>query len=370
MKGYINNIDFINCEAMKYWSFPKNYKKDVKQEVYNLIMSGDYWGSLKVDGYYERLIKDEDGECFMIARSTNVNGEAVNKIDWVPQLKEWMEHLPNGTCLLSECFLPGNEGSKKITSLLGCLKDKCIARQHSEFGMLSFYIFDVYAWGGKTFLEEPITTRIRALYDMGLTYLSNPYIHWAEYFNGAELWSALQGYLADDREGMVITRKDCPVFFKRTPARMTIKVKKEIRDDIDCYFTGKIKPPAKKYTGKEIESWQYWIDTRLDKCLPLKNYYKEYTEGKTVEPVTKVYYYSWAGSLEIAVLKDGEDYPIGYLSGLSDEIKEHYLDYARKPLSVTAMEIDKVNKSLRHARFIGFRNDIKLEDCTYEKVFD
>ena len=33
MTGYINGFDWVNCEAMKYWSFPKTYKKDSKAET-------------------------------------------------------------------------------------------------------------------------------------------------------------------------------------------------------------------------------------------------------------------------------------------------------------------------------------------------
>ena len=68
MTGYVNGIDWVNCEAMKYWSFPKTYKKDSKAETKNLIFGGRYWGALKRDGYYQRFVKDEDGNMFMIAQ--------------------------------------------------------------------------------------------------------------------------------------------------------------------------------------------------------------------------------------------------------------------------------------------------------------
>ena len=103
MYGYVAGIDWVNAEAMKYWSFPASYTKEKKKNEYNdAVYSGKYLGALKVDGYYQRLIKDEDGNCFMIARSKNVKGEAVNKIEWVPQIKPFMDLLPNGTVLLSE----------------------------------------------------------------------------------------------------------------------------------------------------------------------------------------------------------------------------------------------------------------------------
>ena len=109
MKGYVCNIDWVNAEAMKYWSFPSvTSEEKKKQETKNMIFSGDYYGARKCDGYYERLIKDEDGNCFMVARSKNVKGEATEKLAWVPQIHDFMESLPNGTVLLSECWLQGN----------------------------------------------------------------------------------------------------------------------------------------------------------------------------------------------------------------------------------------------------------------------
>ena len=195
MKGYVAGIDWINAEAMKYWSFTAATSAEKRhQEAHNMVFSGDYIGALKVDGYYERLIKDEDGNCFMVARSKNVKGEATEKLAWVPQIHDFMESLPNGTVLLSECYLPGNEGSQKITGLLGCLKDRCIERQ--EKGQkLHFYIFDVMAWDGDDFTKNPFEQRINLLSDIQYSYSTSEYIEWATYYEGEELWNHLQDYL-------------------------------------------------------------------------------------------------------------------------------------------------------------------------------
>ena len=100
MRGYINGIDWINIDPMKYWAFSASYDKEKKRaETETLVRSGDYLGALKVDGYYQRLIKDEDSNCFMIARNRNVKGEIVNKIEWLPQISEWLQKMPVGTCL-------------------------------------------------------------------------------------------------------------------------------------------------------------------------------------------------------------------------------------------------------------------------------
>lgn len=367
MKGYVGGIDWINAEAMKYWSFPSSYTKDKKQETRNMIFSGDYLGACKVDGYYERLIKDEDGNCFMVARSKNVKGEAVEKLAWVPQIHSFMNSLPNGTVLLSECYLPGNEGSQKITSLLGCLKDKCIERQ--EKGQkLHFYIFDIMAYAGADFSEVPFSDRIFKLHQLDYLYV-NDYIEWAQYYEGEDLWNNLQTALADGREGMVIMRKDAPVYFKRTPARVSLKIKKELRETIDCFFTGRASAPKRDYQGKEIETWQYWCHQETNERLPVGNhYYEAFMEGKPYIPVTKPFYNHWAGSLEIGVVNENNEVVgIGYLSGLSDEIKANYKDYEKKVIEVGAMQLTP-DGALRHGKMIAWRNDKLWTDCSIDQL--
>ena len=368
MKGFVNGIDWINAEAMKYWSFPASYSEEKrKNEVHNAIFSGDYLGALKVDGYYQRLIKDEDGNCFMIARSKGVNG-AIDKYEWVPQLHSFMDALPNGTVLLCECYLPGNEGSNKITSLLGCLKEKCIARQ--EAGQkLHFYIFDVCTYDNEDFVKKPIEQRVKVLECLSSnTNLNNEYVEWAKYYRGPELWEKLQEYLASGREGIVITRKDCPIYFKRTPAHMTIKIKKELQETIDVVILG-ANAPTRLYGGKEIETWKYWEDTFTGEKLE-GEYYKDYYNGKSIEPITKAYFNEWAGSLIIGIRKDDKLVPIGSLSGLEEEILANWKDYKGKVVEVTAMQImDTENQGLRHPKLVRMRPDLSPKDTDYYRFF-
>lgn len=371
MKGYVCGIDWINAEAMKYWSFTASTSQEKRiQETKNMIFSGDYYGARKCDGYYERLIKDEDGNCFMVARSKNVKGEATEKLAWVPQIHDFMESLPNGTVLLSECWLPGNEGSQKITSLLGCLKDKCIARQEKE-QKLHFYIFDVMAYNNIDYARapsRPFIDRIELLHELSHKY-EHPYVEWAQYYNGEELWNRLQIGLANGEEGVVIMRKDAPVYFKRTPARVSLKIKKELKESIDCFFTGRAAAPTKEYSGKDIENWQYWIDPYTDERLPIGSHYYDTTHnGKPYMAVTKPYYLHYAGSLEIGVVDhDGKVVGIGYLSGLTDEIKANYKDYKNHVIEVGAMQLTP-DGALRHGKMLGWRQDKTWQECSIDQL--
>ena len=368
MKGYVCNIDWINAESMRYWSFPSSTPIEKrKQEIHNMIFSGDFYGARKCDGYYERLIKDEDGNCFMVARSKNVKGEATEKLAWVPQIHDFMEALPNGTVLLSECWLPGNEGSQKITSLLGCLKDKCIARQEKE-QKLHFYIFDIMAYNNQDFTKMHFEKRIVELHALSHLY-PHDYVEYAQYYNGEELWNCLQRGLADGEEGVVIMRKDAPVYFKRTPARVSLKIKKELKETIDCFFTGRATAPTKEYTGKEVQSWPYWYNEVSNEFLPMGNHYYEASiEGKPYIPVTKPFYNHWAGSLEIGVVDaTGAIVSIGYLSGLTDEIKANYKDYKYKVIEVGAMQLTP-DSALRHGKMLGWREDKDWKECSIEQL--
>ncbi len=364
MEGFIDGFDWINCEAMKYWSFPKSYKKDPKEETKQLIFSNTYIGSLKKDGYYQRFIKDDNGNTFMIARNKNVHNEAVNKIDWMPQFKDFFEMIPNGTCLLGEVYLPNNEGSKNITKLLGCLKDKCIKRQENE-GYLYFYIFDIMAYNGKNLIDTPISDRIKFLDKIDFNYKC---VERAEYYEGKQLYNKIGEYLSEGKEGVVITRKDCKVYFKRTPARMTIKIKKELSDSIDCIIIG-ANPPTIEYTGEKIEDWKYWENTITNEKKEAK-LYSEYFNGATIRPITKSYFNGWAGSLKIGMYKNNQIIQIGNLSGLTEKILSNWEKYIGKVVEITAMEIMNSDyKGLRHPKFIQIREDKNPKECIWEEVF-
>ena len=371
MYGYVDGIDWVNAESMRYWSFPASYTQEKKKKEYNdAVFSGNYLGALKVDGFYQRLIKDEDGNCFMIARSKNVKGEAVNKIGWVPQIMSFMRGLPNGTVLLSECYLPGNEGSKNVTSLLGCLENKCIERQ--EKGQkLHFYVFDVFAYNNVDHTETIAKNRFDLLKALSNTH-SNEYVEWAEYYSGSELHEKLQAYLAEGREGMVITREDCPIYFKRTPAHMTIKIKQELRETIDVIILG-ANAPTRSYGGKEIESWKYWENMRTGEKLE-GDHYKDYSDGLPIEPITKAYFHGWAGSLIIGLYDAAADkvVPIGSVSGLTEEVLQNWQNYKGKVLEVGGMQLMRDSNGeftgIRHPKALGWRSDKTARECTMDQV--
>ena len=374
MSMMIDGIDFQELEAEKYWSFPKSFKGDPKEETRNLIFSGNYLGARKMDGAYYRFIKDMDGNMRLQGRSKSVSGEYLDKLDHVPHLMPYLERLPNGTCLLGEIYFPKNEGSSNVTTIMGCLTPKAIERQEKG-EKLHYYIFDVWAYDGKSYMNTKMEDRVACIDEMYNDWADDAnherhsaigYVEFAHYYEGADLWKNLQKILADGGEGIVMTKKGTVPQPGKRPARKTLKVKKELQENIDCFFTGRGTPPTRIYSGKEIESWKYWQNMRTGEKIE-GQFFKDYQAGVALEPLTKPAFYGWAGSLEIGVLKDGEVYPIGFLSGLADEIKADPSAQRMKCIEVAAMEILPGTGALRHGKLMRFRPDLAPSDCTYEK---
>ena len=96
--------------------------------------------------------------------------------------------------------------------------------------------------------------------------------------------------------------------------------------------------------------------------------YRDYSLGAMIKPVTKPFYNGWASSLEVGVIKNNQVMPIGWISGLSDEIKADWKNYKGKCVEITAMEVLETG-GLRHAKLIRFRPDLSVSDCTWEKIY-
>ena len=374
MFGFIDGIDFSELPAEKYWTFPKSYKGNKKEETKHMIMSGNFYGSLKQDGHHARFIKDEDGNIMLQGRTKSVSGEYLNKIEWVPQCQEFFDSLPNGTCLLGELYFPNQKGSRKVTTILGCLKSKALDRQNKG-EKLCYYVFDVWAYNGKSLLNTSFEDRINKYLNIEIAKRaeSQENIVKAEYFDGKILWNKLGEYLTSGEEGIVITRKDSLAAPGKRTARKTLKIKQEINETIDAFLDGNYKLASKDYKGKEIDSWNYWTNVRTgeksNKCKFL-----EYTSGEPWEPITKAYYYGWASAVSLSVMKNGKPIHVAWISGITDELKREIVELPEKwknrVAELTCMEIECINGeySLRHGKIISFREDKSYEDCDFSQI--
>lgn len=358
--------NFHNLEVQKYWSFPSSFKGDKALETKNMIFSGDYIGSRKMDGAFYKFWKDEEGNMELLGRSKSVSGDYLNKIGHVPHLHDFFESLPNGTCLIGEIYFPENEGSKNVTTIMGCLEQK--ARDRQEKGAkLHYYVFDVLAYNGESIVKKNIEDRLSYLGHIAVCKGTNLYVDIARYYEGVELWNELQEVLAAGGEGVVITKKGTCYQPGKRPSRQTLKVKKELQETLDVVITGANRP-TREYTGKEIESWIYWENIRTGEKMQ-GEFYNDYFDGANIEPVTKSYFYGWAGSLKIGARKDDKLVQIGSLSGMTEEVLQNWKQYVGKVAEIGAMEVFKDTYGIRHPKFIQWRSDLTPADTDWCRIF-
>lgn len=378
MEGKISGFDFLNAKAQKYWSFPASYDKNKRQETLNLMLySDDYVASEKRDGYFQFIIKDDDGNVFMRAREQGVHGW-ICKQDWVPHLHSFFNALPKGTCLVSEIYLEGKT-SRNVTTILGCGTEKAIARQEQGEKLL-LSVFDVLAWDGSLLFQLPIVDRINYLDDVRAAIRSsnNQFVKVVDYWctpdDIHENWLRI---LSEGGEGVVLTLKSNPYEFGKRTARHTLKLKKELQDTIDVFITGNWKEPKKNYSGTQLETWPYWYDEveekKIEGCFAAENdrTLSEKLNTNALVPVNRLWFYNWAAAIEVATYINGKVVPIGWISGISDNVREgivsHPEDWIGRVVELQAMEMDTtgLTPTLRHAKIVNWRTDKKKEDCIW-----
>lgn len=379
MNCIIEGIDFYDLPAMKYYSPSTSWSAEKKKEnAMQKIFSGEWWGSQKRDGIFVMCGRNQDGDIFLRPRAKNTKGEFVNKVDWVPHIHSYLNELEPGTVLLGELYLPRDEQAKSTSSIMNSLQPRAVKKQQKEEDKLHLYIFDILANKGKSLLDAPALKRFTTLHKM--SFLHADYVEWAKYCNGQELWDMLQQLLLDGYEGVVITHQDAPYQPGKRSNKISLKIKKELQDTVDCVMIG-ANAPTKEYTGKEVEVWEYWLDDMHSTKVLASDYhkqfhrhpYEDYCDGDPIYPVTKNWFYGWAGSWKLGAYKNGKLIQIGSLSGLTDEMKENWKDYVGKVCEVSAMETSENQeggRGLRHPKLIAIRDDIDPADCTYERIFE
>ena len=347
-----------------------------EQKINTHIATNNYVASLKKDGQYHRYV-NFNGQIKMQSRGTSVKTGTYGEVqDKIPHLMEYLDRVvPKNSLIIGELYRPGWT-TNDVGSILRCLPPKAIARQKDT--PLIFYIHDVWYYNGENLMVKTKEERNKKLKQIQQEWIHNygmiSQIEFATYVGTVEEIKNLITYaFENDEEGVVLTLKNATVNPGAKTAWKTLKIKKELQDDADVFLTGRCRLPEKFYTGKEIESWEYWMNDKTGEMLFGKRY-GDYLNGATITAVTKNFYHQWPASLEMAVIDTdtNQRVSIGWVSGLTEEIKKDYVlnpnSFVDKICKVTAMETTDDYK-LRHSKFKGFRDDINLEDCTFQKIF-
>lgn len=367
-------INYFESEPMKYYAPPATMSKETrKARLEAMANSGDYYYGVKTDGNWSRAVITPERNALQtrgISVKTKTYGEVQDKVlFWDDVVKAF----PNTTTvILGEIYRDG-EIDKDIGSVLRCLHDKAIARQKDS--PLHWRIFDVLCYNGEDLMNTPFEERITYIPKI-VKQINSPLIEGVEY-------KPMTPNFFDEIEDIFAAGGEGAVCYKRTalyePGKRgphswdSVKVKQEISNDIDCFITD-IEPPTQAYTGKELGSWQYWIDVRTGE-KKLGEYFGEYQVGKNIQPITKNYYYGWPGAIYVGVYdNNGEIYQLCKVAGLTEELKtelrDNFNDWYLCPLTLGGMMVSEANgTSIRHPYIKAIRkNDIDPKDCTLKKI--
>lgn len=329
---------------------PKNYE--------DMFKNTPIIGTVKKDGYWSQLIKDEN-EVHLYSRTVSKKtGYYSDNIEKVPHIKDWaMSELPNGTCLIGEVYYP-NGTSKNVTSVLGALPEKAIERQKGDYGKIHFYMHDILAYNGEDYVMNnvPYGFRYSCLCEhIDIETPLIPELEVARCYDNAylDLDKITIDKLAAGEEGMVFRVEDGLYAPGKRQPKVMFKIK-QTQNDIDFVIT-EVLPPEYLYTGKEFDTWQY--------------------KDKEGNLITKAAYYGWAGALRLGAYDSaGNLVSIGRVSsGLTDNLKA---DLAANPdkyigitVEVNCMSLDKKNKTFRHPYLSRLRFDKPAQDCKLEEIF-
>ena len=332
-------------EPMKIWKLPDG-KEHMFSEICN---SGDYFAQEKIDGYWYQFEKTDNYSYLFSRNISTTTGFLTEKSANVPHIIEALSVLPKNTTLIGEIYYPGGT-SKTVTTIMGCLPETAIKRQKDN--LIHYYVHDIIMYDGVNLVNASAENRYKILNKIWEKHNLNniEFLKLAETFT-ENIETRTAEILAAGGEGVVLKKKDLPYYPGKRPAWSTIKIKKI--DTVDLVCIG-FCDATKEYTGKEIETWQYWIDG---------------------EAVTKGYYYGWKTAMRVGAYDDnGNLVEIGTVSsGLTDKDKELMATnpelYLNKVFNFSCMEKDNKEHTLRHPHIIGPREDKSAKDCILSEIF-
>lgn len=347
--------EFMNMLPGKYWKLPKN-KKNMRTTVLN---DSSYYGSVKNDGEWARMIIGENQILIQSRSISKVTGEYGDKTAHLQHLlAEAKELFPSGTVVLGEiCYDDPSKTSKDVGSILRCLPEKGIERQ-IENGFLKFKIFDILCDNYVNTFELPASER-RILVEKMET---GEYITTTEFSDNPE--ELVEKVFARGGEGIVLMKKSEPYKFGNAKAWHSIKIKKAL-EDFEAPVIG-LSEAKKDYEGSSLEDWKFWEVTDTDGLVMKVNrpMHAAFSTGMVVSindknivnfrPITENYFNDWPAG--VIVNHNGTEVVLA--SGVTHDDAEYLKQNGFDGLVAvySGMEITEEG-SIRHPYLVRLRND-------------
>lgn len=361
-------------EPMKIWKLPDNKEYMLSE----MCVSGNYFAQEKIDGYWYQFEKTDNYSYLFSRNVSKTTGALSEKSENVPHIIEALNVLPANTILIGEIYYPGGT-SKTVTTVMGCLPQTAIARQKDN--PIHYYVHDIIYYDNVNLINTPAIDRYKILQKVWEKFNLNncEYLRLAEIIE-ENIEDKIVEILSNGGEGAVLKEKTLPYYPGKRPAWSTIKVKKT--DTVDLVCMG-FCDATKEYTGKELDSWQFW-EERLEMIASgeynysknIGNYYNDYLHNPHIyQPITKGYYYGWKTAMRIGAYDDkGNLIELGTVSsGLTDTDKERMAtnpeEYLGHVFCINCMEKDNKEHTLRHPHLCARRDDKPAKDCKISEIF-
>lgn len=357
--------------------------KPSQTEIEKAFSNGEWIAQEKKDGAWYQLEKTDNGDIYLFGRTiSKKTGEYTEKIANVPHIESWASYLPNGTTVIGEIFVPGGK-SNDVTKIMGCTSSNAYKRQFDTDiygGPIHYYVFDCIRYAGENLCSVPYIDRYEYYlgYELIDLFKDEAYIELAStYYDNFE--EILGEIFADGGEGMVFKRKDS--FYEPDKRPKTSFKYKEHLDSLDLICM-ELLDPVWEYTGKEVESWPYWMergettqDGSFNWLCCNRNYYKDsLTNPHIFKPVTKPAYYGWKNAMRLGAYRGACLVEVCRVaSGLTDELREDMANnpenYLNKVVEIECMSLNKKDGTVRHPVFKQVRTDKGPDDCLYDEIF-
>lgn len=292
---------------------------------YEICNSDDWVYETKYDGerlllHFDSKTKDVRATTRRQSSKTGLMNEQTNK---VPHLRSiYLEKL-QGTILDGEVIYLGTDTN--TGSIMRSNPERAIELQ-KQHGWVTFVAFDVIQYKGEDVRGLPWSYRLRRLEDvMSSLYEADPgcaaFVQTSSPHAASGYKKAFEIECQEGREGVILKRKNS----KYGENHAWIKVKKE--ETYDAFVTG-------------------W----------------EKGQGRNS---------SVAGYINFSVLdENGNEIEVARVGALDDDLRywvaKDYASYHHQVAELKAQEVT-VHNRLRHPRLVRWREDIGVQDCTYEK---